>query len=83
MSPQPLPPRQPAGEAARAWPFKDTTNLAVLEAFAIRYKDTFFADLARARIEDLKKQQQQISSPGNARIEEKGIPDTTLLSPDS
>jgi serine protease Do len=29
----------------------------VLEAFIVRYKDTFFAQLARARIEEMKKQQ--------------------------
>ena len=36
-------------------------NTAVLEAFIVRYKDTFYAELARARIDDLKKQ--QVASP--------------------
>ena len=35
-------------EAAEAWDrTKDTTNIAVLEAFIVRYKDTYYADLAR------------------------------------
>jgi hypothetical protein len=45
-------------EAAEAWDrAMDGTSVTVLEAFVARYKDTFYADLARARIEDLKKQQ--------------------------
>ena len=51
--------RSPArqSDAAEAWGAnKDTTNIAMLEAFVTRYKDTFFAELARARIEELKKQ---------------------------
>ena len=41
----PSPPMR-LSEAAEAW-----------EAFVARYKDTYYADLARARIADLKKQQ--------------------------
>lgn len=42
-------------EAAEAWnATKDTTNIAVLEAFVERYSSTFFATLARARIDELK-----------------------------
>jgi hypothetical protein len=33
------------------------TNIAILGSFAARYKDTIYADLARARIEDLSKKQ--------------------------
>jgi uncharacterized caspase-like protein len=47
----------PAGssEAAEAWAAaKDTTNVAPLEAFISRYKDTFYAEMAQARIKDLK-----------------------------
>ena len=45
-------------EAAETWDrAKEGTNVAVLEAFIARYKDTFNADLARARIADLKKRQ--------------------------
>ena len=45
-----------SSEAAEAWnATKDTTNVAVLGAFVARYRDTFYAELARARIEDLQK----------------------------
>jgi invasion protein IalB len=44
-------------EAERVWPMlKDTTNITVLESFATRYRDTFYAGLARARIDELKAQ---------------------------
>ena len=56
-------------EAAEAWAAtKDTTNIAVLEAFLARYKDTFFADLARARIEELKKHQVALAVPPKAPV---------------
>ena len=43
-------------EVAEAWSAtKDTTNIAVLDAFVARYRDTFYAELARARMEELKK----------------------------
>jgi uncharacterized caspase-like protein len=42
-------------EAADAWnATKESSNLALLDAFAARYSDTFFAELARARIDELK-----------------------------
>jgi uncharacterized caspase-like protein len=45
-----------SSEAAEAWnATKDTTNVAVLGAFVARYRDTFYAELARARIEELRK----------------------------
>jgi formylglycine-generating enzyme required for sulfatase activity len=45
-------------EAAEAWAaVKDSTNVAVLAAYIARYKETFYAELARARIEELNKQQ--------------------------
>ena len=51
-------------EAAEAWDrTKDTTSIPVLEAFLARYKDTFYSELARARIEDLKKQQVAVAAP--------------------
>jgi len=54
----------PLREAERAWALaKDSNSVAVLEAFVVRYRDTFFADLARVRIEELKKQQVAIASP--------------------
>ncbi len=51
-----VPPAQPTispnpAEAERAWDrTKDVTSIAALEAFIARYKDTFYADLARARM---------------------------------
>ena len=45
------------GEAAEAWAaVKDTTSIAQLEVIATRYKGTVYANLASARIEELKKQ---------------------------
>jgi len=46
--------RSNAGEAALGWATaKDTTNIATIEAFIQRYPDTFYADLARARLNEL------------------------------
>ncbi|MGH6825735.1 caspase family protein [Methyloceanibacter sp.] len=46
--------------AAAAWAAaKDTSDISVLEAFISRYADSFYAELARARIADLKKQKEQ------------------------
>ena len=40
---------------ADAWnATKESSSLALLDAFAARYSDTFFAELARARIDELK-----------------------------
>jgi TPR repeat protein len=45
-------------EATQAWAaVKDTTNTAILEAFIKRFGDSFYSELARARIEELKKTQ--------------------------
>ena len=62
--PAPAPTPARLSEAAEAWgATKDTTNIAVLEAFIGRYKDTFFAELARARADDLKMQQTAVAVP--------------------
>jgi len=60
-----VPPSQPAAsEAERAWDrTKDTTSIALLETFIARFKDTYYADIARARVEDLKKQQSALATP--------------------
>jgi len=43
-------------EAFEAWTAtRDTTSVSVLDAFITRYRHTFYAALARARIEELKK----------------------------
>jgi hypothetical protein len=45
-----------AREASEAWSAaKDTRSLPVLEAFIARYGDTFYAELARARMAELRK----------------------------
>jgi hypothetical protein len=56
-------------EAAEAWDrTKDATNIAVLEAFISRYKETYYADLARLRIAELNKQQATVAtSPSGTR----------------
>jgi uncharacterized caspase-like protein len=42
-------------EVAEAWSAtKDTSNNAVLDAFVTRYADSFYAELARARMDELK-----------------------------
>jgi uncharacterized caspase-like protein len=51
-------------EAAEAWDrTKDTANIAALELFIGRYKDTYYADLARLRIAELKKRQAAAATP--------------------
>ena len=55
-------------EAAEAWDrVKDTSNTALLEAFVTRYKETFYADLARARVEELRKQLASAPAPAPAQ----------------
>jgi len=57
-------PQAQSGEAERAWTMaKDVRSIAVLEAFIARYKDTFYADLARARIDELKREQAAVAAP--------------------
>jgi hypothetical protein len=54
-------------EAERAWAAaKETNSIAVLEDFIARYKDSFYAGLARVRIEDLKKLQAAVPPPPKA-----------------
>jgi formylglycine-generating enzyme required for sulfatase activity len=53
-----------ADAAERAWAAsKDTTNQAVLEDFIRRYGDSFYATLARARLEELQKAQVAAAVP--------------------
>jgi formylglycine-generating enzyme required for sulfatase activity len=42
---------------------KDSTSIAQLEVIATRYKGTVYADLAQARIAELKKQQTALAAP--------------------
>jgi uncharacterized caspase-like protein len=58
---------QRLSEAAEAWSAtKDATSIAVLEAFVARYKGTFYAELAQARIDELKRQQAAAKSEAEA-----------------
>ena len=69
-------------EAAEAWTAAErSTSVTALEAFIARYKDTFYAELARARIAELKAQQAALSksapeqtgrAAGAGRAEEPG-----------
>ena len=62
--PQPL----QLSEAAEVWDrTRDSAGIALLEAFVARYRDTFYAELARARIEELKKQQTAVAVPPAAK----------------
>jgi len=56
-----------SNDAAEAWAAaKDTKSIAVLEDFVARYKETFYAGLARARIEELRRQT-TVSVPGGTK----------------
>jgi hypothetical protein len=60
-------------EAAEAWDrTKDTTNIALLNAFVVRYKDTFYADMARARLEELAKPDPKPAQSQNAPGRQQG-----------
>lgn len=72
-SPQVAPAR--LSEAAEAWGAAErTTSVTALEAFIARYKDTFYAELARARIEELNKQKVAIAPPPQAKPADKAAP---------
>ena len=50
--------------AERVWAVtQNTTSVAVLEAFVRRFEGTAYADLAHARMEELKKSQTAVASP--------------------
>jgi len=57
-------------EAGEAWAAAERTNsIAAFEAYAARYKDSYYADLARARIEVLKKEQPDASGQRVAMLQ--------------
>jgi formylglycine-generating enzyme required for sulfatase activity len=54
-------------EAAQTWAFvKDTTNQSVLEAYLKQFGDTVYGAIARARLDELKKQQVSAARPPTA-----------------
>jgi formylglycine-generating enzyme required for sulfatase activity len=56
VEPVPPPVTSQFGEAGQAWSIvQNTSDARVLEAFVKRYGDSFYGDLARMRIDDLKK----------------------------
>jgi hypothetical protein len=62
--PEPPKPRTESTEAAQAWTGAQNTNsIPVLEDFITRFGDTFYATLARARIEELRKKQAAAAPP--------------------
>jgi uncharacterized caspase-like protein len=76
----PAPP-QPS-EAERAWGLaKDTTNIALLESFIARYKGTFHADLAKARIDELKAKQATATIPPAPRSQQPAAPPAAISTP--
>jgi carboxyl-terminal processing protease len=63
----PPPATLPATAAAQAWTAsKDTTSIAVLEAFIQQYGDSIYGPLARARRDELKRMQVGAASPAQA-----------------
>jgi S1-C subfamily serine protease len=70
-----------ADPVAQAWTAaKDTTSQTVLEDFIRRFSDSFYATLARARLEELKKSQVAAISP---QAEKSGVQDLTTPAPTS
>jgi hypothetical protein len=64
----------PKSEAAEAWDaVKNTKNPALLEAFIKRFGTTFFADIAKARLDELKAATTRPSPPDEAKAAPKGI----------
>jgi hypothetical protein len=64
VPPPTAPPVMLQSEAAEAWDrTKDTTNIALLQAFLARYKNTFYAEHAQARLDELKKHQVAAAIP--------------------
>lgn len=54
----------PSSEANNAWgEVKNSSNPVVLEAFIRRFGDSFYGDLARARLDELKKGQTAVVAP--------------------
>jgi uncharacterized caspase-like protein len=55
------PTQSQASEAERAWLLvKDTENMLALDAFTRRFGDTFYGDLAKARLADLQQQSEAV-----------------------
>src|SRR5262249_20032508 len=56
---------QPLTEVERAWAaVQASPTIAAMEAFVRRFGDSFYADLAKVRIEELKRTQTGVAPPG-------------------
>src|SRR6516164_7461681 len=63
-----IPPKA-SDRVAEAWAaLKDTTSIPALEAFIAGYRDTYYAELVRLRIGELKKQQVAIAIPPRSAV---------------
>jgi uncharacterized caspase-like protein len=64
----------PSVHAAQAWEAaKNSTSRSVLEAFINRYGDTFYSELAAARLKDLQSSEKTHSCSGAATVYEDGF----------
>lgn len=71
-----------ASEAAQAWDrVKDTKSTATLEAFVRRFGDTFYGDLAKARLEELKAAQVAIAAPPKQAVPPTKHTEPAVLAP--
>jgi hypothetical protein len=62
---------QGSSEAERAWALvKDTTSPAALEAFIRRFGDTFYGDLAKARLAELKQQADAVQQVTKKKVDD-------------
>jgi hypothetical protein len=74
--PKPLAP-PPPDRALEAWnETRSTESIDVLDAYIAKYKDSFYAELAKARIEELKRRQQLAAAA--PRRPQKSDPDPAL-----
>ena len=65
----------PLSEAAQTWMIiKDSTSIGVLRAFAERFRGGVFADMAEARIAELKEQRVAARSPAPEKLTRKPEP---------
>jgi len=70
----------PKSEAAEAWDaVKDTKNPALLEAFIARYGTTFFADIAKARLKELKAAAAKPQTPVPSPMPKDGVREQAVL----
>jgi tripartite-type tricarboxylate transporter receptor subunit TctC len=72
---RPQPQVQPPSEAERAWAAtKDTTSQAILARFIARFGGTVYADLARARLDEVKRSQSVSRPPPVAALPPRPAP---------